>query len=792
MRLTLLIFSFILFIPIQGISQQLKLSWLNIIDTNGVNQALGMELMDNGNLAVIDYHSAITDVYPGPEDSVFFPTGGTDPAAFVQSISKESGDIEWVGPFGESDFSHAHATSICRDSSDNYYILGHYHFRSDSVDFDPGPDTHMFLHPNATVCYVSKINNSGDLVWFYHTESYEHDGTDWIFHEGSIFKSHDIEYLHEEDVLMLTFSFLDRCDIAPGAEDSLWLDAPEGSFYGTGHITLTTDGLLMAGGYADDFYAAPEILEARNHMLAVDGNSGTYHVHHFSGTIDINPHEEEEFLTSPGIQSIIIQQITESSEITRTEVLGEPNMDLKAMDIYTDKDKNVYLSGIIHCTEASSIDFDIGPETHNLSLAAYETKNFLVKYDSLLNLEWLRTWEGGAAQYYIHAFTVTDYGTILLEVQSDGDFGPFDVDPGPDMVLAESSEEDITNIIALDTAGNFLWYDNISVLNMITVTIQSPNPNTMYLCGFFSGTNWEYPDFVIDFDPHPDFDTPHDSPLFEDFDSHLAAFYVRYDRYCFSDTVDIIEICEGDSVLISGTYRFTSGIYTEHYPTLSGCDSLINYPLSVKPNSESELPLMTICEGDSALIFGNYEFEAGMYHVSLSAVNGCDSTVFQELNVIPFEEASVIISGDSLICEQDAVSYQWIECHFHSEIDGETNQYFTPEFNGYYAVITSFSECQDTSECINFMFSNLENFDNDLFTIYPNPNDGNFEIKLSKEVSNSYEVTIYDSRGNLICEDMYYEGCIRLDLSEYESGIYFVRLTYNDQSMLKKVILLGR
>ena len=71
----------------------------------------------------------------------------------------------------------------------------------------------------------------------------------------------------------------------------------------------------------------------------------------------------------------------------------------------------------------------------------------------------------------------------------------------------------------------------------------------------------------------------HDAPLMFDPYDGAASFYVRYDKYCFSDTVDLIEICEGDSVLIADEYRFTNGIYTEHFPTPSGCDSLINYPL---------------------------------------------------------------------------------------------------------------------------------------------------------------------------------------------------------------------
>ena len=148
------------------------------------------------------------------------------------------------------------------------------------------------------------------------------------------------------------------------------------------------------------------------------------------------------------------------------------------------------------------MDFDLGAGSHYLSLEWYESKCFLVKYDSLFNLEWLNTWEGDDN---INSFRVTDYGTILLTIESDGVFGPFDVDPGPGVVFAEGSEEDRLNIVALNLDGEYLWYDNIEVYNINVHTVLSPNPNTLFLGGVFFGRNWECPDCETDFDPHPDF-----------------------------------------------------------------------------------------------------------------------------------------------------------------------------------------------------------------------------------------------------------------------------------------------
>src|SRR5690606_40421442 len=75
-----------------------------------------------------------------------------------------------------------------------------------------------------------------------------------------------------------------------------------------------------------------------------------------------------------------------------------------------------------------------------------------------------------------------------------------------------------------------------------------------------------------------------------------------------------------------GAYQTTAGTYID---TLSGgasngCDSIISTTLNVNlinTNSSS----ITICQGDSALIHGNYETTAGIYTQTYTNVNGCDS-----------------------------------------------------------------------------------------------------------------------------------------------------------------------
>ncbi|HEY0029475.1 MAG TPA: T9SS type A sorting domain-containing protein [Bacteroidia bacterium] len=108
-------------------------------------------------------------------------------------------------------------------------------------------------------------------------------------------------------------------------------------------------------------------------------------------------------------------------------------------------------------------------------------------------------------------------------------------------------------------------------------------------------------------------------------------------------------ICDGDSILIGGNYETTAGMYTYILPTISGCDSTIENTLTVSP-SYSYSQSSTICQGDSALIFGAYEMMDSVYTASYSSYLGCDSMYTHTLIVKPSYAMSLNVS----ICQGDS------------------------------------------------------------------------------------------------------------------------------------------
>ncbi len=66
----------------------------------------------------------------------------------------------------------------------------------------------------------------------------------------------------------------------------------------------------------------------------------------------------------------------------------------------------------------------------------------------------------------------------------------------------------------------------------------------------------------------------------------------------------------------------------------NGCDSTVLVNVLPKDTFATAQNL-TICNGESALIFGQQQSTSGTYRMTFPAVNGCDSTHTVQLNVLP-------------------------------------------------------------------------------------------------------------------------------------------------------------
>ena len=116
------------------------------------------------------------------------------------------------------------------------------------------------------------------------------------------------------------------------------------------------------------------------------------------------------------------------------------------------------------------------------------------------------------------------------------------------------------------------------------------------------------------------------------------------------DAFETVQVCENDSVLIFGKYETQPGDYIDTLSALSGCDTNMTITLEVLPLVDA-FETVQVCENDSVLIFGKYETQPGDYIDTLPAVNDCDTVLTITLEVLP-----LVVAFESIqICEGDSI-----------------------------------------------------------------------------------------------------------------------------------------
>ncbi len=116
-------------------------------------------------------------------------------------------------------------------------------------------------------------------------------------------------------------------------------------------------------------------------------------------------------------------------------------------------------------------------------------------------------------------------------------------------------------------------------------------------------------------------------------------------------TLPAIEICAGDQALVLGNIQTEGGIYYDTLQNSSGCDSVVSQQLIVNPTYHTVLASISICQGGSTTIFGVSQTTAGIYYDTLVTVAGCDSVLSVELIV----DSEINTSASITICEGDSV-----------------------------------------------------------------------------------------------------------------------------------------
>ena len=130
-------------------------------------------------------------------------------------------------------------------------------------------------------------------------------------------------------------------------------------------------------------------------------------------------------------------------------------------------------------------------------------------------------------------------------------------------------------------------------------------------------------------------------------DSILSYQISAADSYTI---VDSITLCEGDSIWYQGTWLGVADTYDFSYQSIVGCDSSYQLVLELSDRYE-ETRSLVLCEGDSILIAGSFVTTAGTYPELIQGGPGCDSLLTYQVAIEQVEVTSLVDSfclGDTL------------------------------------------------------------------------------------------------------------------------------------------------
>ena len=121
-------------------------------------------------------------------------------------------------------------------------------------------------------------------------------------------------------------------------------------------------------------------------------------------------------------------------------------------------------------------------------------------------------------------------------------------------------------------------------------------------------------------------------------------------------TPEKVTICFGETYEWNGTTYTATGVYPVTLTGSNGCDSTATLDLTVLPEVVTVPESATICAGETYIWHGATYTASGTYNMTLADVNGCDSIATLNLTVLPANPEVVTIDT---ICAGE--SYVWVD-----------------------------------------------------------------------------------------------------------------------------------
>ena len=260
---------------------------------------------------------------------------------------------------------------------------------------------------------------------------------------------------------------------------------------------------------------------------------------------------------------------------------------------------------------------------------------------------------------------------------------------------------------------------------------------------------------------------------------NLTMFYDN------SNTI-FVTTCGGSYTSNGGITYTQTGVFTELFNSVNGCDSILYINLSIAEGNNQNIPVAAC---DTWTAPDGTVFTANGTHVeSYTGATGCDSVLTYQVTINTVNTTISMVNPLTISANETGAAYQWVDCNNgNAAIAGATSQTFVASVNGDYACEVTKNSCTKTTACVRIGSLDIESFKND-FNLYPNPNNGQFVIEIDNLDGNT-AVTIANTAGQIVYKGQLNQLTNSIQLPNIESGIYIVHLINQEINVNKTLII---
>jgi hypothetical protein len=417
----------------------------------------------------------------------------------------------------------------------------------------------------------------------------------------------------------------------------------------------------------------------------------------------------------------------------------------------------------------------LGPATYDIDLADDGGDAIHFKWDDDM-AEFARRWSAAISKEYYGGNDgygpILNTSNLIYEVANNKIILTFNDETIPEI---NTSSNVTPSSFILENDGNPVTISGVSLTNN-TVEITPSNPlNTSEVSTL----------------TYASLNSAVDAAIYDSNDLPAQPFYeieIPYAPISPTFGTDVQVSCDSYTWIDGNSYTSDNSSATDTLINSVGGDSIVTLDLTIN-NSTFGIDQQSVCKSFTWIDGNTYTESIDTVTYTLINAQGCDSIVTLDLTIRNVSDVSTSVNGSTITSINSNASYQWLECNNDYEaIQGQTFVNFEAIENGSYAVEITENGCIDTSACTEISTIGLVSQEfGEEFILYPNPTDGEVNIKLENSY-NDLEVVVRNLFGQIMSRHKYM-STEQLELSiNGASGIYLIEIIHKDLTSVMKVI----